>query len=150
MQESTMNTDLFRVVKLVLNLSLFNTLYVSLSIEIFYLRCVYQNLFLVKQGQNDTNSVSPNAIIARCGSAATAAAEKVRQLQHPRWQISFQFEMRIRINCMLTKIGVQLIACFYNDISVALAINFRTQPLQSFYESCFLIPLFFRPFISHV
>jgi len=60
--------------------------------------------------------------------AVAAVAEKVKQLQHPRWQVSFQFKMRIRTNCMLTKIGTLLVA-FYDDIPAALAINFGTQPL---------------------
>jgi len=41
MQE-LMNDGLFRVVKLILNLFLFNTLYVSLSIEKEYILCVKQ------------------------------------------------------------------------------------------------------------
>jgi len=68
------------------------------------------------------------SLILSLFSAMAAAAEEVRQLQHPRWRVSFQFEMRIRINCMFINIGILLITCFHDDISAALAINFGTQP----------------------
>jgi len=29
-----------------------------------------------------------------------AAAEEMKQLQQPRWRVSFQFEMRIRTKCL--------------------------------------------------
>jgi len=58
--------------------------------------------------------------------------EDVRQLQHLKWRVSFQFETCIRItNCMLIKIGMLLVVFLYDDIPVALAINFGAQSLKA-------------------
>jgi len=50
-----------------------------------------------------------------------------RQLQHSR-RVSFQFEIHIRTNCKLTKIGTLIM--FLYDTSAALAINFGTQAMS--------------------